>query len=340
MWLLMLLGVLVLIALMVPVNSLTDRDEAAALIPEDAAQAIVLGLRDNFWLFQLARALPNLSRAQRRIPVADALAIAYFVDGDTGLKQTTELSWENKYIDAEEIAAIIPIPQAVLDDADYDIWGEAQPALEAAFSKAITQAVLYGTNIPTSWTTNLGAAGLVAFATAASATASIAAFTDLYEAILGESAAGAGDGLLMLLEADGFMATGHAAAVSMRGRLRNCRDSEGQPIFTATPQEPTNYQLDGAPCHFPLDGSIDASEALLISGDWSQLVYAIRQDMTYTIATEGVITDAAGNVVYNLFQQDMVAMRAVMRLGFALPNPITQMEETEADRSPFAILAA
>lgn len=323
-----------------PVNTIITREDAGALIPEDAASAIMLSLVQNYWLFQLAQALPNLSRAQRRIPVADALAIAYFVDGDTGLKQTTELSWENKYIDAEEIAAIVPIPQAVLDDADYDIWAQVQPALNAAFSKAITQAVLYGTNIPTSWTTNLGAAGLVAFATAASATASVAGFADLYEAILGESAAGVGDGLLMLLEADGFMATGHVAAVSMRGRLRNCRDSEGQPIFTTTPQQPTNYELDGAPCHFPLDGSIDATQALLISGDWSKLVYAIRQDMTYAIATEGVITDAAGNVVYNLFQQDMVAMRAVMRLGFALPNPITQMEETEANRSPFAILTA
>jgi len=340
MWLLILLGVLVLIALMVPVNSLTDRDDAGALIPEDAAQAIVLGLRDNFWLFQLASRLPNLSRAQRRIPVADALAYAYFVDGDTGLKQTTELSWDNKYIDAEELAVIVPIPQAVLDDADYDIWAQVQPAVEAAFSKAITQAVLYGTKIPTSWTTNLGAAGLVAFATAASATASIAGFDDIYGAILGESTDGAGDGLLMVLEADGFMATGHVADVTMRGRLRNCRDSNGLPIFTATPQEATNYELDGAPCHFPLDGSIDASEALLISGDWSKLVYAIREDMTYDISTEAPITDNAGNIVYNLWQQDMIALRARMRLGFALPNPISQMEETEADRSPFAILTA
>lgn len=323
-----------------PVSTIITREDAGALIPEDAASAIMLSLQENYWLFQLAQALPNLSRAQRRIPVADALAIAYFVDGDTGLKQTTELSWDNKYIDAEEIAAIVPIPQAVLDDADYDIWAQVRPALDAAFSKAITQAVLYGTNIPTSWTTNLGAAGLVAFATAASATTSVAGFSDLYEAILGESVDGAGDGLLMVLEADGFMATGHVAAVSMRGRLRNCRDSEGQPIFTTTPQQPTNYELDGAPCHFPLDGSIDATQALLISGDWSKLVYAIRQDMTYAIATEGVITDAAGNVVYNLFQQDMVAMRAVMRLGFALPNPITQMEETEGDRRPFGILTA
>ena len=323
-----------------PYNSLTTRTDAAALIPEDVASAIMLGLQDNYWLFRLANRLGNLSRAQRRIPVANALATAYFVDGDTGLKETTELSWENKYIDAEEIAAIVPISQAVLDDADYDIWGQVRPALEAAFSKAITEAVLYGTNIPASWSTNLGAAGLVAFATTATSTASVAGFADLYEAILGESADGAADGLLSLIEADGFMATGHVAHIGMRTRLRNCRDADGNVIFTTAPQEPTRYELDGAPCVFPLDGSIDASEALLISGDWTKLVYAMRQDMTYTLATEGVITDAAGNVVYNLFQQDMVALRAVMRLGFALPNPINQMQGTAASRCPFAYLEA
>jgi len=33
-------------------------------------------------------------------------------------------------------------------------------------------------------------------------------------------------------------------------------------------------------------------------------------------------------------------LRAVMRLGFALPNPINRMQETEASRFPFAYLSA
>lgn len=321
-------------------TDLINSTDADPLIPQETSREIITNLESNFWLLDRARRLAPMSAAQKRMPVLSALATAYFVDGDAGLKQTTDVAWENKYVDAEEIAAIVPIPQSVLDDAEYDIWGEVRPALEDAFSKAIAAAVLYGTNIPSTWTTNLGAAGLVAVATAASHTASIAAFADEYEAILGESAAGSGDGLLMLVEADGFMATGHVGHVSMRGRLRNVRDSDGQPIFTGMPQDPTRYALDGAPISFPLDGSIDSSQALLISGDWTKLVYAIRQDMTFSLSTEGVITDAAGNIVYNLFQQDMVALRAVMRLGFALPNPINQMQETAASRCPFAILTA
>src|SRR5690606_31488635 len=96
----------------------------------------------------------------------------------------------------------------------------------------------------------------------------------------------------------------------------------GQPIFLRTMQAAADYELDGSPVIFPVNGSMDASQALMFTGDWSQLVYAMRQDMTWKILTEAVIQDGAGNIIYNLAQQDMVALRAVMRLGWQLPNPI------------------
>lgn len=322
-----------------PFNSQVTRTDAAALIPEEVSDALLNRIIETNPVLQLARRLPNMARAQLRLPVVSALATAYFVDGDTGLKQSTDMSWENKYVDAAEVAAIVPIAQSVLDDADYDIWGQVRPALVEAFNKTIVQAVFYGTNIPATWTTNMGAAGLVARCTAASHTISAAAYTDMYEAIMGETAAGA-DGVLMLLEADGYMATGHVAHTSMRGKLRNVRDSNGQPLFVNTMQERASYQLDGAPVYFPLDGSINASSSLMISGDWSQLVWSIRQDMTYKLLDQAVIQDAAGNIIYNLAQQDMVALRAVMRLGFALPNPINQMNATALTRCPFVTLTA
>ena len=66
----------------------------------------------------------------------------------------------------------------------------------------------------------------------------------------------------------------------------------------------------------------------------------MRQDITYKVLDQAVIQDAAGNTIYNLAQQDMVALRAVMRLGFALPNQINRMQQTAANRAPFAVLTA
>ena len=79
-------------------------------------------------LMQLGRQLPNMTSKQTRVPVLSMLPMAYWVGGDTGVKQTTRQQWENVYITAAELAVIVPIPEAVLADASFDIMGEVIPA--------------------------------------------------------------------------------------------------------------------------------------------------------------------------------------------------------------------
>ena len=64
--------------------------------------------------------------------------------------------------------------------------------------------------------------------------------------------------------------------------------------------------------------------------------YAIRQDITYKILTEASLTDDSGKVLLNLAQQDCCAIRAVMRLGWALPKPMNMVSGT--NYYPFAVL--
>ena len=97
------------------------------------------------------RQMPRMTSKQTKIPVMTGLATAGFVSGDSGQKPTTNLTWENVYITAEELAVMVPIPEAVLDDASYDIWAECRPRSVEAFGKAIDQAVFFGTNKPSSW---------------------------------------------------------------------------------------------------------------------------------------------------------------------------------------------
>ena len=326
-----------------PYNSIISRADSASLVPAEISNEILDSVATMNPVLQLARRLPNLSTSQRRLPILSALATAYFVTGDTGLKQTSEVNWANRFIDAEELAVIVPISQAVLDDVaggSFDIWSQVRPEMERAISIAVTGAVLYGTNIPATWTVNLnGAAGLIAGSTAAAQTIHSAAYADLYEAILGQTGA-AVNGQFMMVEAQGFPVTGSVAHVGMRGLLRNTRSMTGELIFKTNMQDPTRYELDGTPIYFPTDGTLALATCASIAGDWSQLVYAMRQDITWTLATEGVIQDATGAIVYNLFQQDMVALRAVIRLGVALPNPPTRMNigAAVAARFPFSVL--
>jgi len=310
-----------------PYSSQTTRADAAALIPEEVSREIIQGIAVNSACLQLFRRLPNMSRAQQRIPVLASLPTAYFVTGDTGLKQTAEMSWANKYVNAEEIACIVPIPEAVLDDADYDLWGEIKPRVMEAFGVVIDGAMLIGTNKPASWPD-----AILTGCAAAGSTVKLGAGTDIYDDIMGEA------GVLSYVEDDGFSINGHIALNTMKAKLRGLRDANGVPIFVKSMGDKTGYQLDGESMFFVNNAAFGAGSAYMISGDFKQAVYAMRQDITYKILTEAVIQDNLGAIVYNLAQQDMVALRCVMRLGWQVPNPINKQSEVEATRYPFAAL--
>ena len=133
--------------------------------------------------------------------------------------------------------------------------------------------------------------------------------------------------------------TGALGHVSLRSALRSVRSATGDLIFQSSMQGSAQYMLDGVPIIFPTNGSMSSSYPLIV-GDWTNLVYAMRQDITWKVATEAIIQDGAGNIVYNLFQQDMVALRVTMRLGFALPNPVNRINTSATTRYPFAVLTA
>jgi HK97 family phage major capsid protein len=327
-----------------------SRAEAAALIPEDVTREIFKGVTEQSAVLRLSRRLPDMQRGQQRLPVVDVLPVAAFVNGEqphasyaTGLKPTTDVQWRNVFINAEEVAVIIPIHENVLEDADYDIWTEITPLLVAEFGRVIDQAVLFGTGKPTSWRT-----ALVPDAVAASATVASGTGADLYDDILGE------DGVYSLVEQSGYFVNGSVAAPAFKGKLRGLRDNTtGQPIFMRAADNGQNvqgaarYELDGQPLFFIANGAFDETEASLISGDWSQLVYSMRKDMQLKVLDQAVITNSSGAILYNLAQHDMVALRAVMRLGWELPNPVNALRTTRggligstptAGRFPFAVL--
>lgn len=305
-----------------------DRTGAEALIPEENAREIIQGAVAQSAALSMGRRLANMTSKQTKLPVLDALPIAYFVDGDTEQKKTTKQQWDKKILYAEEVAVIVPIPEAVLDDADYDIWGEVRPRIQEAFGKVIDQAIFFSTGKPTNWR-----AGLVPSATAAGATVALGT-NDLYDVIMGEG------GVIAKVEESGFFVSGHLADISMRAKLRGLKDKQDRPLFLASMQQAGNYTLDGSAMTFPRNGAWDPSAALMVSGDFSQLVYSIRQDITFKLFTEGVVQNTDGSIAYNLMQNDMVALRAVMRLGWEIPNPINALKTNKNQRFPFAVLTA
>lgn len=311
-----------------PYNNVISRTDAAALIPEDVAADVLTRVVDQSASLTLMRRIP-VAQSQQRIPVLSALPTAYFVNGDTGIKQTTEVNWANKYLNIEEIACIVPIPEAVLDDASYDVWGAIRPLVEEAIGRTLDAAVFFGTNKPASWPTDINASAAAAGNNFTEATAQAAGgFQGDVDTILG------------LVEADGFDANGIVASRTARGRFRTARDTTGARLegLSADLREylgmPIVYPMRGL---FP-SGGVAGTNVRLFAGDWTEFVLGVRQDMTYKILTEAVITDGSGVIQYNLAQQDMVAMRVVFRVGWQVSNIINYDQSVEANRYPVAVL--
>lgn len=305
-------------------NNLVSRSNVQALIPEEIASGIIQSATTASAALSLFPRV-QMSSNQTRMPALAALPNAYFVSGDTGLKQTTEMAWENKFLNVEEIAAIVPIPEAVLDDAGFDVWGTIQPRLAESIGRAIDAAIFFGTNKPSSWPTDVVSAATSAsntYARGTSTTAQGGISEDLNQ-------------LMALVEADGFDVNGWVSKTTFKARLRSARDTTGQKLLDVS-----NNTIEGSPLYYVMPGlwPTGLSKAEVITGDWSQMILGMRQDITYKILDQAVIQDGSGAIQYNLAQQDMVALRVVMRLAWEIANPINYENTDESSRYPFSVL--
>ncbi len=312
----------------IPYNNLTSRTDAGALIPEEVSKEMLGKATEQSAVLSMFRRIP-VGRNQVRFPVLSALPTAYFVTGDTGLKQTTEINWANKFINIEEIATIMPVPDNVIADIDADVWDEAMPLLTEAVGRCFDPAVFFGTNAPASYPTNILAAAVAAGNTFTEATA----------------AAGGGffgdvDSTIALVEADGFEVTGYVAATSAKAKLRSARSTTGDRLDGDRINGALNT-IDGYPVSYPMRGLFPTGAGTgvrMFMGDWSQFVVAVRQDITLKVSNEAVVQDNTGAIVYNSFQQDLTFLRLTFRVGWQVANTINNDQLVEASRYPVAAL--
>jgi hypothetical protein len=230
-------------------NNILSRTNVQALIPEVVSNDILGGLTNQSAALTMFRQV-RMATNQTRMPVLSALPTAYFVSPtDTGLKQTTEAAWANKYLNVEELAAIVPIPETVLDDSAFDVWGATHAAAHRRHRPRPRrrgvlrheQAVNLGRRDrhrrhhrwqrrqPLGRHPRTDKAGLAGY------------FSDA----------------LAMVEADGFAADGVVANVTYRGMLRNTRDANGNLLAEVSPDS-----IYGLPVKYPMRGLWPASASV------------------------------------------------------------------------------
>ena len=298
--------------------AMITKQNAEALFEPDVLREIIEGTVKESRALQMFYRLPDMTSDRMKMRILDALPTAYWVGAaNNGRKQTTNAAWENKFIVAEELAVIVPIAESTLADANYDIWAAIRPRIVEAFAKKIDQAIFVGVDKPQNFRMDL-----LSSARNAGAAITMQVGETLYSAI---------NRAMVDVEESGYNVTGLIGGMDLKGKFRMMLDTTGQPI--------RGTEIDAINRAYVDNGAWDKTQAQLLLGDMSQAVYSIRQDVTYKLLDQAVIQDpSTGEIVYNLAQQDLVALRCVMRLGWEIPNPVNPIEPDASVRFPFAII--
>lgn len=292
------------------------KNEAGALVEEQVVREIFEDAQKESKALSLFRRLPNMSSDKTKLRVSDSLPIAYFVDENTsnGRKSLTKSAWKNVFLTAEELAVIVPIKENLLNDVDVDLWAEIKPQLVSAIAKKIDEAIFRGEGAPASWGNGI-IPQIIAKGKTVTETGKL--YSDINDT-------------MTAVEESGYNVTALLGGVGLKGKFRMMTDTTGQPLNTTEIGSLRREYLD--------NGAWDKTEATLIAGDFNNAVYSIRQDVDYKVLDQAVIQDpSTGEILYNLAQEDMVALRVTFRMGYAIPNPVTALDGTE-NRYPFAAL--
>lgn len=293
-------------------NIVGRADLTEQLVPDQVVNEIIQTAPEDSVVLTRAKNVRMTSKKAKQ-PVLATLPEAYWVDGDTGLKQTTKATWSGITMTAEELAVIVPIPDAVVDDANVPLWDSIKPLLKEAIGKKVDEASMFGVDKPASWPT-----AIIPGAIAAGNVSQISPTNNLADAFLAV-AQKASEG--------GFSVNGFATQPGLNWQLRGLKDDNGNYIFGA-PTQGGNSTLFGYTLDEVRNGAWDPDVATGLTLDWSKFVVGIRQDITYDLFSEGVISDNTGKVILNLMQQDTKALRVVFRVGFQVAVPMTRLGGT------------
>ncbi len=310
-------------------NDLITRSDVP--IPTEEVGELLKVTPEESVLLKRARRQPMSTKSLKQT-IMTTFPDAYWVDGDTGLKQTTKQSFSQPTMTAEELAVIAVVPDAVIDDSSLPIWETLRPYLAEAIGKKVDQAAIYGIDKPASWPLALVpgaiAAGVITPGNLAATPADARKDAGQLVADLG----------LKMARDAGANLSGLIAQAGTGWELDRIRDADRRPIYDGVAGA-----LRGVPFDELKNGawsSVGTGDTAipLIGVDWSQVYVGIRQDITVKMLDQAVISDAAGKVIFNLAQQDAKALRIVFRVGYQAVMPVNHQQTDAAKRFPAGVI--
>lgn len=299
-----------------------SREDAAKVLRTQSSTEVI---KEATQASVVLAAFPTLRMSAKTYtqPVLAALPTAGWVGESAtapeGVKPTTEISWADKTMTAEELAVIVPVHENVLADSSVDIFAEVRPLVAQEFARKLDAAVLFGVQAPTTWAD----ANLVGKAIAAGNTVARGTHRDLAEDF---------NQLIGKVDEDDFDANVAFAHRGLRTALRGLRDDNGGPIYADNlTAANAASQIYGLALRYVTNGSFNRATAEALVGDRTAAVVGIREDLQVKLLTEATV----GGI--NLAERDMVALRFKFRVAFATRWSPASLARP-AGAYPFAVL--
>lgn len=276
------------------------KDELVGFVPTEQAKEIIKGVSQGSLLLKLSNVTPMKSDKKKLNILTDGPG-AYWVEEGKRIK-TSKATWIHPEMIAKKLAVIIPVTKEKLEDTVTNVFTELKDAISEAFYTAIDSAGLFGTNSP--FAKNIlksatDAGNIVALGTNGEGKIDL----DVSDA-------------MALVEDEDLDVTAFAARKGIKNSLRKLRDANGNQLFVTGVNGEEFYNN---PIEFAQKGAWDKTKAEVIGGDFKKYsCVGIRSGISYEILKEATLEgtlDEDGKPI-SLAEQDLIAIKATMRLGF------------------------
>ena len=268
------------------------KDNLKGSVPTEIASEVVKNIVDQSTVFNICKHVPMASD-KKVIPVLSDTGKAYWVEEGTEIGTSIQ-GWEYPELEAKKLAVIIPFTKEKYEDSVMDVMGEIKQGIADAFTRAIDSEVLFGTNSP--FATNIAGAVLEGSKIAGTGKLDI----DISNA-------------MTKVEESDLIVNSIVAPTSVKGTLRNLRDSNGNAI--AVTGGITGTSIYNTPIHIPVTSVWDKSKADILLGDFTRAMIGTRSDITYEVLDQATV----GGI--NLAERDLLAVKCTMRFGFNVIDP-------------------
>lgn len=247
---------------------------------------------------KLASVEPMKSDTKKLNVLTDG-AGAYWV-GEGERIQTSKATWIHPELKAKKLAVIIPVTKEKLEDTTIDVFTELKEVIAEAFYKAIDSAALFGTESPF-------ASNILKAATDAGNVVALGT-NETIDLDVSDAMA--------LVEDEDLDVTSFIARKGIKNALRKLRDKNGNQLYV---DGVNGSEFYNEPIEFAQKGVWDKAKAEVFGGDFKKYAkVGIRSGISYEILKEATLqgtTDEDGKPL-SLAEQDMVAIKATMRLAF------------------------